>query len=141
MSRSGYGDYDDGDFTAWASICWRGAVNSAIKGRKGQAFLAELVTAMDTMPHKRLIANDLEEKGEVCALGVVGRKRGIDLANLDPEDYKSVAKALNLAPAMVREITYINDEPYSHQTPEARFSRMREWVQSLIEKEQPEAKA
>jgi hypothetical protein len=95
---------------------------------------------MDNMPSKRLIANSLEKNGEVCALGVIGRKRGIDLANLDPEDYKSVAKALNLAPAMVREITYNNDAFYSNESPEWRFSRMRTWLESLIEKEQPEAR-
>lgn len=43
MSRSGYNDDCDG----WALIRWRGAVNSAINGKRGQAFLRELVAALD----------------------------------------------------------------------------------------------
>lgn len=35
MSRSGYSD----DCYGWELICWRGAVNSAIKGKRGQSFL------------------------------------------------------------------------------------------------------
>jgi hypothetical protein len=41
MSRSGYSDDCDG----WALIRWRGAVNSAIKGRRGQQALREIVAA------------------------------------------------------------------------------------------------
>ncbi|KGC50992.1 hypothetical protein DO66_5867 [Burkholderia pseudomallei] len=35
MSRSGYSD----DCGGWSLIRWRGAVNSAIKGARGQKFL------------------------------------------------------------------------------------------------------
>ena len=34
MSRSGYTDECDG----WELVRWRGAVNSAIRGKRGQAF-------------------------------------------------------------------------------------------------------
>jgi hypothetical protein len=37
MSRSGYSD----DLENWSLIRWRGAVASAIRGRRGQAFLRE----------------------------------------------------------------------------------------------------
>lgn len=50
MSRSGYSD--DYDFDNWQLIRWRGAVNSAINGRRGQAFLKELLTAIEALPEK-----------------------------------------------------------------------------------------
>lgn len=40
-------------------IRWRGAVASAIRGKRGQAFLREMLAALDAMPEKRLIAGSL----------------------------------------------------------------------------------
>lgn len=126
MSRSEYND----DCEQWALICWRGAVNSAMKGARGQAFLNELVQALDALPEKRLIADELEEaNGAVCAIGAVGKARGIDMSNLDPEEPDRVASTFGIAPAMAREIVYMNDEGGSHkQTPEERWVRMRKWA-------------
>lgn len=107
MSRSGYSDDCDG----WALIRWRGAVESAIRGKRGQQLLREIAAALDAMPEKELAAESLvTADGEVCALGAVGRVRGIDLAALDPEDPYQVAEAFGVAPALVKEIVYLNDE-------------------------------
>ena len=130
MSRSGYSDDCDG----WSLIMYRGAVASATKGRRGQRLLRELLAAIDAMPDKRLIANDLEASGEVCALGALGRQRRLDMSGLDPEDAKYCAKVFGIAPALLREIVYENDEFY-RETPEHRYTRMREWVDSQIIKE------
>ncbi|WP_256576270.1 hypothetical protein [Pseudomonas sp. KK4] len=75
MSRSGYSD----DCENWSLICWRGAVNSAIKGKRGQAFLIELRDALDAMPVKRLTTNTLEADGEFCTLGALGDVRADSL--------------------------------------------------------------
>lgn len=107
MSRSGYTDDSDDN---WSLICWRGAVTSAIKGKRGQALLREIIERMDAMPVKKLISSELEEEGSFCTLGVVGHARGIDLKKIDPEDPDAVAAAFNIAPAMAREIVYENDE-------------------------------
>lgn len=128
MSRSGYSeDCDDW----WSHIRWRGAVVSAFRGRRGQAFLRELRDALDALESKRLIANELQQEAEVCALGAVGQKRGIDMAVIDPEDSESVADAFGIAPAMAREIVYMNDE-WLRETPEQRYARMRQWIVSEI---------
>lgn len=125
MSRSNYDDCCDG----WELIRWRGAVASATKGARGQQLFRELLAALDAMPVKRLIAESLERGGEVCALGCVGRVRGIDMTNLDPEDPETVAKVFNIAPALAKEVVHINDEwGRSDETPEQRFERMRKWV-------------
>jgi hypothetical protein len=159
MSRSGYSDDCDG----WALIRWRGAVNSAIQGSRGQAFLRELATALDAMPDKRLIADELQTAdGEYCAIGVLGAARGVDMSKLDPEDREAVAAAFNIAPALAAEIVYENDESVyrwdwvwvetfgplrrhesrRHQVrveipglPERRWHQMRAWVQSNLKAE------
>lgn len=135
MSRSGYTE----DLDWWHLIMWRGRVASAIRGKRGQALLRDLLAALDAMPEKRLIANELEAEGEVCALGAVGRLRGIDLAQLDPEDADRVAGAFDVATCLAQEITYINDEygpigwdPVTRkridETPEQRWQRVRDWA-------------
>lgn len=126
MSRSGYSD----DLDNWDLIRYRGAVTSALKGRRGQAFLKELAEAMDAMPEKDLIAGELvDAEGKCCALGVLGTQRGLDLKNIDPEDPDEVAEAFGVANALAREIVYLNDEyAWCQETPEDRWKRMRKWV-------------
>ncbi len=68
MSCSGYSD----DYDGWDLVCWRGAVNSALKGKRGQAFLIELRDALEAMPAKRLIADSLQADGEFCIIGALG---------------------------------------------------------------------
>lgn len=132
MSRSGYSDDCDG----WALIRWRGAVESAMKGKRGQKFLIELAEAMDAMPVKELIANELVEHGSFCALGVVGRKRGIAIESIDPEDSRTVADQFGIANAMAQEIVFMNDEgAWYDETPQQRWSRMRQWVDLNIRKD------
>jgi len=133
MSRSGYSD-DSYDYDQWAMICWRGAVASAFKGARGQAFLKEMLAALDALPEPKLIAEDLEAKGLVCAIGAVGKARGVDMSKLDPEDRETVAGVFGIAPAMVAEIVYTNDD-WVRETPEERFIRMRQWTISQIREE------
>lgn len=130
MSRSGYSDDYDND---WAAICWRGAVASAIRGNRGQAFLEEMLLAMAALPERGLISHDLENNGAVCAIGAVGRARGVDMTNIDPEDRERVAGIFGIAPALAAEIVYMNDEGHwGIETPEQRFERMRAWIESEL---------
>ncbi|TDV54430.1 hypothetical protein EC919_104166 [Pseudomonas graminis] len=146
MSRSGYSD----DCENWSLICWRGAVMSALKGKRGQAFLLELRDAMDAMPAKRLTKDTLESDGEFCTLGVIGAKRGLDMSSLDAHCRESVSKAFGIAEAMAAEIVFENDErdgdyelqadgnyKFIRDTPEARWQRMRKWVDGHIQQVTP----
>jgi hypothetical protein len=127
MSRSGYDDDNEG------VNLWRGAVRAATKGQRGQKLLSELAVAMDAMPEKKLITNELAADGEFCTLGVLGSARGVDMAKLDPTDADAVAVAFNIAPALAREIVYMNDEgAWDSETPEKRWQRMRGWVSQQL---------
>ena len=143
MSRSGYSDDCD---EQWQFALWRGTVASSIRSKRGQAFLKEMLAAMDAMPIKRLISHELEDTDVVpcshwglfeprgaCALGSVGRMRGIDMSDIDPEDQDVVAAIFNIGRPMACEIVYLNDEIGSYnQTPEERFTRIRKWIVSQI---------
>lgn len=130
MSRSGYND----DCWGIEMICWRGAVASAMRGKRGQSFLQEMLEAMAKLPERKLIESDLERDGSVCALGAVGRARGIDMAGIASDDRDVVANLFGIAPALAAEIVYMNDEAYWRgvETPEARFERMRRWIESEL---------
>jgi hypothetical protein len=132
MSRSGYSDDCDG----WALIRWRGAVNSALKGRRGQAFLKELAAAMDSMPEKRLIANYLQADGKFCALGIVGHRRGMDLTKIDTHDSEQLSREFGIAEAMAQEIMYMNDEfpwhPDSKDYDALRWQQVRKWIDDKL---------
>lgn len=132
MSRSGYSD-DDSE--QWALICYRGAVASAIRGRRGQAFLREMLAALDALPEKKLVAEELELDGQVCAIGSVGLAHGIDMSQIDPHDADTVANVFGINEKLAREIVYENDEGGWRDTPEMRFERMRKWIVSNLRDE------
>ena len=133
MSRSGYSDDCE---EQWQFALWRGTVQSAIRGKRGQRLLTELAVAMDAMPIKELIADELVRDGAYCALGVVGKARGVDMAEIDPEEAEQVSKAFDIATPLAQEIAYINDEGVSYcdkpETPEHRWQRVRKWVAEQI---------
>jgi len=126
MSRSGYSD----DCENWELIKYRGMVASACRGKRGQAFFKELLAALDSMSEKKLIAEELEVEGQVCALGALGKSKGLDMTKFDPYDSDTVAKTFNIADCLAREVAYENDNGSwsRHHTPEQRWQRMRDWV-------------
>jgi hypothetical protein len=137
MSRSGYSD----DCSGGELNLWRGAVNQAIKGKRGQAFLRETLAALDAMPEKRLTTDSLHEPetGQFCTLGAVGAARGMDMKPLQYSEREGVAKAFGISEALAAEIMFENDEAssywpcnYKDMTPERRWVYMRAWVVARI---------
>jgi len=134
MSRSGYWDDWDGD--GRPPEFYRRAVENAINGKRGQAFLTELLAALDALPQPRLIAGQLVEGGEVCALGALGVRRGMDMSKIDVENPDSVAEAFKIPRCLAAEIEYENDDDFSYKssmTPEKRFEYMRKWIVSCLQ--------
>src|SRR4051812_11921666 len=99
MSRSGYSDDCEN------LGLWRGAVDRALHGARGQHFLRKLRDALDAMSEKRLIAGRISDGDGVCALGAVDPVMTIDM-----EDRHAVGAHYGIAPAMAAEIAYMNDE-------------------------------
>jgi hypothetical protein len=154
MSRSGL-SYD-GDYDNWSTICWQGALASAKRGKKGQAFLKELLAALDAMPVKRLIRNDLvvdgsmplykdhdvivgadelvardgtvRGMGEVCALGALGMVRGLDMSEIDPEDHVSVAALFEVNEKIVQDIVDTNDRMLDFHWVDGKRDEDGKWI-------------
>lgn len=122
MSRSGYSDDCEN------VQLWRGNVDRAIKGKKGQEFFKELLTALDALPHKRLIQYNLIDGSECCALGAVALSRGLDVSEVDESEPEEVAAALGIRSMLAQEVAYMNDEYQLLNTPEERWQRIRNWV-------------
>lgn len=130
MSRSGYSE-DCDDTLAYGR--WRAQVANVVRGKNGQAFLSELLNALDEMPEKKLIRNELKKDGEMCALGALGVKRGMNMESLDPEDYEIVACEFGIKEQLIQEIVFMNDEHNDRSTPEERWISMRTWVSGLLQ--------
>lgn len=136
MSRSGYRE-DSSD--NWAVIRCRGAVASAMRGQRGDAFLHEMLEALDALPVKELHAYALIHEDCVCALGAVAvaRKLKVDPLLLGPDPgfcATDMAELFGIPRALAAEIMHENDEgTWGTETPEARFRRMREWIVAQIE--------
>lgn len=128
MSRSGLSEDDGEDVLQFGR--WRGATLSAIRGKRGQAFLRELLTALDAMPDKQLIHGELQTpEGQVCAIGCLGAARGLDMAKLDVYDYEAIAKTLGINEKLVQEVEWINDEwGHGPEGGAARWRMVRKWV-------------
>jgi hypothetical protein len=132
VSRSGYDDFDSCD----NYHLYRGTVERSIQGKRGQAFLKDLASALDAMPNKRLIAGELiSETGEVCAIGSVCKARGLDVTKISPEEPEDVGKLVGISRSMAAEIAYENDECEYSNTPEERWVRMREWVRDNLKRD------
>lgn len=126
MSRSGYSDDCEN------VQLWRGNVERAIKGKKGQEFFRELLSALDALPEKRLVRHVLVREGECCALGAVAIARGMDVTKVDENEPDQVAAAFGIREMLAQEIAYMNDDYDRLSTPEQRWGRIRAWVVSNL---------
>ncbi len=137
MSRHGYSD-DIGDILQLGR--WRGQVASAIRGKRGQEFLRDLVKVLEAMPEKKLIAHELIENGQVCTLGAIGVARGIDMTDIEPSDHETLSDKFGIATQLVQEIEYENDESCSSD-PAERWRQMHEWAKRhLLDSEEDDKK-
>jgi len=133
MSRHGYID----DLDPLTLGQWRGRVASAIRGARGQRLLRDLREALDAMPEKRLISQKMVDDDEaVCALGCVWRHRGVDgLSEVDSSEHDVIGRALDIAPCLVQEIEFINDDWGDCETPESRWRTVSRWVDENLRAE------
>ncbi len=141
MSRSGYSC----NLIPWDLIRWRGAVNSAMRGRRGQSFLRKLIAALDSLPDKRLISTNFQSDCGVCALGAVAQANDLDVADLEPAedaydnevDQDMVAERFGIARALACETMFVNDEAHCYRTDvdqdQHRWQVVRNWAQAALD--------
>jgi len=130
MSRSGYSDDCEN------LELYRRAVANAINGSRGQAALREMLAALDAMPVRELVKGALDDGERVCALGCLGRARGLEMDKIDAFEPSEVAHAFGIARCLAAEVAFENDDDFHlykrDETPAERWTRMRAWVASLV---------
>lgn len=138
MGRHGYADECD---EPWDHIRWRGTVKSAIRGKRGQGMLEELLEALDAMPVKELISGDLiTEDGYCCTVGALLLHREVPDAGRYHERNEELADELDVSEPLIQEIEWENDEGALRETPSMRWARMRAWVARQITAKQAQGR-
>lgn len=97
-------------------------------------FYKELAAALDAMPVKRLIAGELFDGADCCSMGAVALARGITV-----QRWPHILVQLDIPEQLWDEVVNTNDCGSSgdcgsvfNETPEARWIRMRAWVDQQI---------
>lgn len=151
MSRHGFVDLEDLEYDHLAEGRWKARLQAALRGKRGQVFLRDLIEALDAMEAKELHAHNLG--GDcVCAMGALARARGVMVADLqeelDDEDgdhgwaTEVMGDRLDIAPSLAREVAYRNDEcGWQKETPAQRWRRMRRWAEKRLTTPTPAAEA
>ena len=134
------------DCEPWMAGQQAGALRSAVRGRRGQAFLRELVAALGALPAQELAAGALEdpETGCCCAFGAVARARawGREEIGLDPTDDDiwrpecRLAEAFDISETLAWQVIAENEafsECNDRTWRRRRWRHVRDWAVSEIE--------
>lgn len=125
MSESEYSDAHLGLYHA--------NVERAIRGKRGQEFLRELKAALESLPKKALISGFMEHDDMVCALGAVGKARGMnDLERFNDSGTYALSKSLGITQTLATVIIYQNDYCAKMMMPNVRYDAMLYWVERNI---------
>lgn len=132
--RINYTDEEDfsGQFELWQANCRR-----SLSGKKGQRELRELRAALLALPEKRLIHGEpVDESGDMCAIGVYGKHKGLDLSTFDADyDNEEIGIAGGMPRLVAWKVVEANDMDFQYLTPEARYIAMLAWVERQLTKE------
>jgi hypothetical protein len=134
MSRyCDYYDCYDYDWEPWMKGQAAGALQSAIRGCRGQKLLRDLVAGLDALPVPELAAGALEDSktGCVCALGAVRLQRGPEAVPLrfDPTDedvdWRDLAEPFDISETLANAVVSQNE--YGSKRNDEQ-SRRRRWL-------------
>jgi hypothetical protein len=141
MTRLHY--YDDDSDPSQEGLA-AGALRSAIRGKRGQRFIRDLVQALDALPLPELAAGALEdeETGCCCAFGAVRRFRGADAVPLwfhpmeEDMNPDNLVEPFNVSKTLAWSVVQANEDGMignDKSTRRLRWKQVRDWaVRQLI---------
>jgi len=117
----------------------QGWLRSAVRGKRGQSFLRELVAALDALPTPELSAGALEDEqsGCCCAFGAVRRLRGPENVKIcfhpEEEDVSpcDLAEPFGVSSTLAWAVVQVNEDMAESNTERARRRRwadVRAWA-------------
>ena len=128
-----------GQFDLWQANCRRSR-----QGKRGQAALVELESALVAMPVKRIHKDVfVEPSGETCAIGSLMLHRKIsggmtreqavsECADLCPDDTEEHGVRLGLPRLVAWSVAVENDDEYKTMTPEELYRHMLSWIRKEL---------
>lgn len=153
---------EEEDFNNQA-ILWEANQERSLKGKKGQAALRRLETALLALPEPKLIADAIEDTdGLVCGLGALAKHEhyegDLSLPQRPAEDAPheewdewyshgdydgeatenamlALAEVLDVPKLVAIAIIAENDNRYNVKTPEDRYRHLLAWTRSWITKD------
>lgn len=144
MSRSGFYEADSGDWEEVLAVGrTMGQVASATRGKRGQAFLKLALAALDGMEDKRLAGGTfgVAQGGCMCLLSSLATETGRASVlspgrDLEGDDTicDDMADAFDVAPILVRDLVWDNDEN-APRDPHERWKYMRNRIARAIKEE------
>lgn len=131
------------DCEYWQEGLSVGWLRNAIRGKRGQRLLRDLIKGLDSLPTPELSAGALEDPdtGCACALGVVRRVRGAENVPLwfepDEEDIEpwDLAGPFDIPVTLAWEVVQQNEwfsESNDEQTRRKRWKAVRDWAVSNL---------
>lgn len=110
--------HENDDFDSNYCYLWDSRVRQTIKGKRGQKMLREFIDALLELPSRRLIAGNIVKNGEVCAVGALAKKRGVDLepwddGTADDDTTARLGVAMGLTYTLAFEMGFLNDVEYA----------------------------
>lgn len=142
--------YESDDYDPLAAGRWERNLAQSIKGKRGQAALRAIHTALVNLPSKRLIADTFHTPdGDYCMVAAWAAGNGVDMpewlngsedrwGHLPPDELEILAWAtgvLNISVTLAWQLLWINDDNYWGQrveTDEERYERVMGWVEARI---------
>ena len=130
---------------------WERNSRAVLKSGRGKKALADLITALEALPQRRLISERVAvltnpgaedcHVSEVCAVGAYAHFKGIDLTTWVGEDGAVadetdtslretawLGEQAGMAFTLAWNLGYLNDYTLKDCTPEERWQRVYEWA-------------
>lgn len=136
--RINYSEDEDypGQFYLYQANCTR-----SVKGQAGQKALRELEAALLALPSKRLIAEELDDGQDVCAIGALVRHKKITPTSDSEWEMENVGVECGMPHLVAWKVVELNDVEFLDRwrdgarefyTPEERYDAMLKWVRQQI---------
>jgi len=107
------------------------SLERSINSKRGQAFLRELILALNALPEKILIYGDFENSDGYCVMGACLKYRNLNVREIDDSN-EGLGSIFNIHTEFIEKVIDVNDSPRIIETQTKRWHRVRDWAVSNL---------